>query len=68
MNNIRMQHSVPSFLQFVQRVDPGFAKNPGPHVTCELNPSLFVHVLTAIYSCVSIQCVIYLRCVESECS
>ena len=56
-----MQHSVPSLAQVVQRVESGFAKNPDPHVTCEWDPSLFVHVLAARYLCVNILRVLLLR-------
>ena len=58
--NIRVQHSVPSLLQLVQRLEPGYAKNPDPHLTRELNPSLFAHVLAARHVCVNIRYVIEL--------
>ena len=45
IKNVRVQHSVPSLAQVVQDVEPGFGKNPDPHVTLVLTPSLFAHVL-----------------------
>ena len=59
-----MQHSAPSLPQVVQREDPGFAKKPEPHITFELNPSLFAHVWAARHICVNIR--VYSYCVYKQ--
>ena len=48
--DVRVQHSGPSLPQVVQDVEPGFDENPDPHVTLVLDPSLFAHVLAAVYA------------------